>query len=165
LGLDTTVSSDLGYQIPLKPSPQNKYLWSPATGISDVHIANPIIKGTTKQCYQLKVWGKDSICTNTDNICISYAKGPDVYVASGFTPNGDWLNDKLTFKAVQVQVISFEIFNRLGQKIFSTNTEAKGWDGKIKGILQDTGTYVWVVKGRGPGGVAFNKTGTVLLIR
>lgn len=165
LGLDTTVSSDLGYQIPLKPSPQNKYLWSPATGISDVHIANPIIKGTTKQCYQLKVWGKDSICTNTDNICISYAKGPDVYVASGFTPNGDWLNDKLTFKAVQVQVISFEIFNRLGQKIFSTNTEAKGWDGKIKGVLQDTGTYVWVVKGTGPGGIPFNKTGTVLLIR
>jgi gliding motility-associated-like protein len=165
LGKDTTVSSDLGYEIPLKPSTQNKYLWTPSTGVSDTRIANPLIKGTSNQCYQLKVWGKDSVCTNTDNICISYAKGPDVYVASGFTPNGDWLNDKLSFKAVQVQVGSFEIFNRSGQRVFSSNTELKGWDGKVKGVLQDTGVYVWVVKGKGPGGVTFTKTGTVLLIR
>jgi hypothetical protein len=41
----------------------------------------------------------------------------------------------------------------------------KGWDGKINGQEQGTGTYVWIVRGQDfTGKVVFEK-GTVTLIR
>ena len=156
---------DVPYEIPLKHSSQNSYLWSPTNGLSNPKIANPIITGNVNQCYQLKVWGKDSICINYGKICISYGKGPDVFVPSAFTPNGDGLNDRVSFKAVQVQVEEFIIFDRWGQKIFSTNNSAKSWDGRINGIKQEMGVFVWVVKGVGPGNKSFVKSGTIMLMR
>ncbi len=165
VGVDTTISFDNPYEIPLKTSTQNSYLWTPTNGLSNPRIANPLVTGGVSQCYQLKVWGKDSLCTNTDNICISYSKGPDVYVPTAFTPNGDGLNDRISFKAVQVEVEEFVILDRWGQPIFKSKSSSQSWDGRIKGIKPDSNVFVWVVKGKGPGNKPFVKSGTILLLR
>jgi gliding motility-associated-like protein len=38
------------------------------------------------------------------------------------------------------------VFNRWGQVVFRTRDWKKGWDGRIKGELQPTGVYVWLLR-------------------
>jgi gliding motility-associated-like protein len=90
-----------------------------------------------------------------------------VYVPSGFTPNGDGLND--LFRVTGVEVISefnLKIFNRWGQIIFETNDKTKGWDGKLKGTVLSTGTFVYILKyTESTTGLSQTLKGTVTLIR
>lgn len=90
-----------------------------------------------------------------------------VYVPSGFTPNGDGLND--LFRVTGVEVISefnLKIFNRWGQIIFETNDKTKGWDGKLKGTVLSTGTFVYILKyTESNTGLSQTLKGTVTLIR
>ena len=65
-------------------------------------------------------------------------------VPNAFTPNGDGKND--IFKIIvndpsRVTLISFQIYNRNGTLMFSTNRISEGWDGRYKGVMQDMGIY------------------------
>jgi CHU_C Type IX secretion signal domain len=64
-----------------------------------------------------------------------------------------------------VEEIRFEIFNRWGQRVFLSTDPAKGWDGRVKGILQDTGVFIWSAKGKGFNGLPLVSRGMVTLIR
>jgi len=70
-----------------------------------------------------------------------------IAVPSAFTPNGDGLNDFLypnnALKAINLE---FKVFNRWGQLVFESRNWQEKWDGKIKGIPQTTGVYVWFLR-------------------
>jgi len=70
------------------------------------------------------------------------------YVSTAFTPNHDGKNDILTpvIPGFFVQAITFNIYNRFGQLIFSTHKLNDGWNGTYKGRPQSAGTYVWVLQ-------------------
>ena len=69
-----------------------------------------------------------------------------IAVPNAFTPNGDGLNDFLyPLKAYKSTNLHFSIYNRLGQRVFYSNSWLNKWDGKLKGIPQDPGTYVWTL--------------------
>ena len=69
-----------------------------------------------------------------------------IAVPNAFTPNGDGLNDFLyPLKAYKSTNLNFSIYNRLGQRVFYSNSRLNKWDGKLKGIPQDPGTYVWTL--------------------
>ncbi len=69
-----------------------------------------------------------------------------IAVPSAFTPNGDGKNDFLyPLKAYKSSNLSFSVYNRFGQRVFYTNDWQQKWNGKFKGIPQDTGTYVWTL--------------------
>ena len=88
------------------------------------------------------------------------------YVPSGFTPNGDSKNDVLRAIPVGMKQLNyFRVYNRWGQLVFSTNSERKGWDGKISGALQPTGTYVWIAEGLDYRGMKLFRKGVTTLIR
>jgi gliding motility-associated-like protein len=59
----------------------------------------------------------------------------------------------------------FRVFNRWGQLVFSTTTDRQGWDGKLNGKEQGSGTFAWLVKGVDYTGKVFFAKGTVTLIR
>jgi gliding motility-associated-like protein len=65
-------------------------------------------------------------------------------VPNAFTPNNDGKNDFLkVLNAIKVEKLDFRIFNRWGQLVFQTTNWKQGWDGKINGVDQATGVYVW----------------------
>ncbi len=69
-----------------------------------------------------------------------------IAVPSAFTPNGDGLNDYLyPLNAYKAGNLIFRVFNRYGQIIFETKDWTKKWDGRVKGIPQSSGTYVWTL--------------------
>ena len=104
-------------------------------------------------------------CFDRDTVKFRYMKGPDIYVASAFTPNNDGLNDVLNFFPVGMENAKLNIYNRWGRLVFSTADLSQGWNGKVKDLLQDTGVYAWIVKATDYKGQSIIKTGPVLLIR
>jgi gliding motility-associated-like protein len=145
------------------------YLWSPATGISDAGISNPVVTlspSVDSITYRVKVSAADG-CFAEDDIKVQIFKtGPDIFVPTAFTPNGDGKNDLL--KAIPVGIKSmgyFRVYNRWGALVFSSNQLGVGWDGTIDGKQQPTGTFVYMTTAIDYLGNAITKKGTVVLIR
>jgi gliding motility-associated-like protein len=90
-----------------------------------------------------------------------------IAVPTAFTPNGDGLNDFLyPNNALKADNLQFKVFNRWGQLVFSSRNWLDKWNGKIKGIEQNAGVFVWFLEytHRDTGKKVFQK-GTTTLIR
>ena len=145
------------------------YDWTPATYLSAFDISNPVgvfpnpITGIQYKMIAYNPQGcKDSAFINIK----VYKTQPIIFVPSGFTPNNDGRNDLL--RPIAAGIISidyFSIYNRWGQLVFSTTTNGHGWDGKINGVLQSPGTFVWTAKATDYTGKAYFEKGLVTLIR
>jgi gliding motility-associated-like protein len=145
------------------------YLWTPATGLSVNNIYNPV--GTYNGSFdsiRYRVYVFDEAgCVDSSFITVKVFKTePQVFVPSAFTPNKDGKNDLFRPIAVGLTKIEyFRVFNRWGEMVFSTTINGHGWDGRIKGQDQGTGTFVWLVKGVDYTGKSVFHKGTVTLIR
>lgn len=162
-GNDTMVIKNEPFQLNATGGVQ--YNWSPSTGLSDANIANPVATLQDDQQYTLTVTTAEG-CEDTDEILIEVFKGSAVYVPTGFTPNNDGLNDRLKPYYIGIQKLEyFTVFNRWGEVVFTTKNLAAGWDGKVKGAPQATGSFVWVVKATDYVGKTYDLKGTVTIIR
>ncbi len=139
LGKDTSICS---YdEIIIKPN-QNfqSYLWNTGNTASSIAITKPDI-------YWLKVSDQNK-CIGIDSIILvqkDCMKG--LYFPNTFTPNSDNKNDKI--KALlfgNVSNYELKIYNRYGQLVFRTSNVKEGWDGKILGVNQEIGSYIWICK-------------------
>ncbi|WP_276480535.1 lectin-like domain-containing protein [Paraflavitalea pollutisoli] len=162
-GNDTAVIMD--HPLPLHGSGGVLYQWSPATGLSDPNIADPVAMIRSATYYVLKAYTPMG-CATTDTIKIEAYKGPAIYVPNVFSPNGDNNNDRFRVKAVGISDFSYlRIYNRYGQLVFNSTSMKDGWDGTFHGQAQPVGTYVWMVQGKDIAGQLHVQRGTVNLIR
>jgi len=165
-GRDTTLAPGQPYQ--LQATGGSRYFWTPATGLSNVNIPNPIVTlDNSVDSVIYRVFVAEGPCVRSDLVTIRVSNlGPDIIVPSGFTPNGDGKNDlarPITPGIAQLKY--FTIFNRLGEAIFTTSTIGVGWDGKYKGKDQSPGTYVYQAEGVDYSGNTIFRKGTIVLIR
>ena len=141
------------------------YTWTPSTFLSNATIASPVATLTADQRFFVVGTTPDG-CQGIDEVLIKVYKGPDIYVPSGFTPNNDGLNDVLRPVPVGIRDFRFfRVFNRWGEMIFASQDPKRGWDGKIKGVEQGTGTYVWIAEGVDYKGNLVTRKGVVTIIR
>ena len=68
------------------------------------------------------------------------------YVPNSFTPNGDGINDTFQPKGMGFTDYTLDIYDRWGERIFSTNSFYQGWDGHFKGNLCQNGVYNWKIQ-------------------
>jgi len=166
-GRDTFVVA--GRPIQLSASGGSSYLWRPATGLDDPTTDAPIatLPATIDSIrYIARVTGAGGCFAEDDVIVRVFKTGPDLFVPSAFTPNGDGLNDIIRPVGVGIaQLQHFRIFNRWGQLIFSTVDIGKGWDGTYSGVKQPAGTYVYEAIGTDQLGNRIYRKGTLVLIR
>jgi gliding motility-associated-like protein len=164
---DTSVV--IGQPLQLNASGAASYVWSPADNLSSAVIPDPIANFTDETpSFRYKVVATSAAgCKDSAVVTIKVFKtGPSVFVPSGFTPNNDGRNDRLYPIAVGMRKIEyFNIYNRWGQLVFTTQRNGEGWDGRINGQLQTTSTYVWTVKAVDYNGKAYFSKGTSTLIR
>lgn len=141
-----------------------QYLWSPATGLNNPHIANPILIAEKDITYFIEAHTAIG-CLATDQVNIKVYKGPDIYVPNAFTPDGNSRNDLLKAFPVGIKDFRyFRIYDRWGTLIFSTTNPAIGWDGRIKGTTQPTSTFVWMAEGVDYNGKTLQRKGTVVVL-
>lgn len=166
-GRDTAVV--IGQELQFQATGGVRYEWSPAYNLSATDIANPVGVYSAEDeriRYTVLVYNEQN-CVDSASVTVRVFKTePQIFVPTGFTPNGDGQNDVVRPIAVGMTRIEyFRIYNRWGQLVFSTTINGKGWDGRINGKEQGTGVYVWIVKGTDFTGKVVSAKGTVTLIR
>jgi len=145
------------------------YQWSPPDYLSATTISNPVAifqQAGENIRYKVIATGQRG-CKDSAFVNIKiYQTKPTIFVPTGFTPNNDGRNDKITPIAVGIQKIEyFNIYNRWGQLLFTTSTNGQGWDGRVNGVLQSNNTFVWIVKAIDFTGASYFQKGLVTLIR
>ncbi len=142
------------------------YLWTPgAPYLNHDDIADPVAILTETQIFHLKAFTPEG-CESYDDVKVDIYKGPDFYLPSAFTPNGDGLNDRLRGQPVGIQKFNYmRVFNRWGQLLYSSSDMNRGWDGRFKGEEQAAGTYVVLISAVDFRGKLIEKKMTVQLIR
>ena len=161
---DTSVVIDQPLQ--LFATGSTNYSWSPPTWLNAANIADPVSLPQDNIKYTVTV-SNDIGCSSIDTINVKLFKvKPDLYVPTGFSPNGDGTNDILKPLALGLKSVdAFKIYNRWGQLLFSTTKIGEGWDGTFKGATQGPGTYVWYAWGTDYKNNKLERKGTVVLIR
>lgn len=90
---------------------------------------------------------------------------PQGFVPNAFAPDGtNKLFRPILVFATQENYL-FEVFNRYGQKVFSSIRPGEGWDGKNKGEPAPVDSYIYKLQFTGLDNVVYNRTGFVLLAR
>ena len=166
-GIDTIAV--IGRPMQLGASGGLSYLWTPSTFLNDPQIANPVFTGaagTDSVVYTVRVFTQAG-CYAEDNVTVTVFNGiANIWVPSGFTPNKDGKNDILRpiTKGIK-QLIQFNVFNRWGQLIYTTNRMGEGWDGTYKGEFQPSGAYVYEAVGIDYADKKVYTKGTSVIIR
>jgi gliding motility-associated-like protein len=83
-------------------------------------------------------------CTDTAQKKITIEEG--IVFPNTFSPNGDGINDELSFTNSGMQNFSIRIFDRWGTLVFETNFSKLNWNGRdIAGELVPAGTYFYLL--------------------
>jgi gliding motility-associated-like protein len=126
------------------------YVWQPGIGLSDSTAANPKAAPSITTTYyvtktQCSVVTTDSV-TITVNDC-SLPVEPEIFIPSAFSPNGDGQNDILFVRSNKpVESLEFNVYDRIGELVFSTTDINKGWDGTFNNQKMNNGVFFYYCK-------------------
>ena len=135
-------------------------------------LQNPTFNYTEPGTYVVALVVKsDRGCTDTLLRELVVGEDYGLYVPNAFTPNGDGLNDIFQPKGFGIVKYEINIFDRWGEKVFSTKTFEEGWNGTkqskndIKYGTIEEGTYSWLINVTNVFGKSHELTGNVTLIK
>jgi gliding motility-associated-like protein len=152
-------------QAQLFASGADTYSWWPTQGLSNSNSATPIVQ--IDETTTFYVTGTKGPCVFTDSITVFVYKNneTDVFIPNAFSPNGDGVNDCVKPKH-QANFIRyyFTVYNRFGNKVFSTYNLNDCWNGQYKNKDADVGNYFYFLKCETKCGEIFKK-GDIMLMR
>jgi hypothetical protein len=144
-------------------------------------VASPIFTVYGPGRYYVKVTNVFN-CASSGSILVNAVCSPTLEPPTGFFPMDDpssidSIADPLRHKDLYFRPfgnfkyaknIQFTIFNRWGEIMYYSEDPRRGWDGKYRGVLMETGTYPWTLyyeglneQYKGP----YRKSGSVTIIK
>lgn len=138
------------------------FTWFPTSGLNNSTIGNPLMSPEVRTRYIVTATTEHG-CVTTDSIDV-FVEETKLDMPNAFAPNGT----NNTFKPVKRGIASlkeFSVYNRWGNKIFTTNNIDNGWDGTFNGVAQPTGVYIYFIDAVTDNGKVFTQKGNVTLIR
>ncbi len=120
-----------------------------------------------KNSYAVKLTVADSTgCTDSTVHILNVVDNCYIAVPNAFTPNGDGVNDYLyPINAYKATNLLFNVYNRLGELVFTTTDMNNKWDGRRLGAEQSAGAYIWILQYNDAAGKKVFLKGTTILIR
>lgn len=141
------------------------YTWEPTIGLSDANISNPKANPEETTTYTVTVINEFG-CIDSDSMTVVVLFEELVNIPNAFSPNGDGMNE--TVKAIPIRdmdMISFEIYDRWGTLVFTGTNFSDAWDGTYLGKEQEVGSYIYIFVGIDEKNNQFKLTGTITLLR
>ncbi len=156
------------YQFFGAPAPECEgciYAWDFGDGnTSDEQ--NPIHTFDGLSDYEVSLQVTNAIgCTD---IAFTLINGPVLlYIPNAFTPNNDGINDVFRVTGSSIERFEIVIFNRWGEKVYASDNLNGVWDGSHEGgnYYVPNDIYQYVVKVKGFDTDAFERTGTIAVMR
>jgi gliding motility-associated-like protein len=142
------------------------YSWFPDNSLSTPFSQSTIASPFYNTNYI--VWVTDSIgCTAFDTVLVEVIANTVLLMPTAFSPDGNGINDvfRISKTLNMEQLISFEIYNRWGVKVFETSDINQGWDGNFKGREQPMSSFTWIIKAKDYDGLDILRSGIVTLLR
>lgn len=124
------------------------YDWTPKTGLScGGECLNPRVKVNETTEYSLVITDANG-CTAEGSVVITVLDEiPEIFVPSGFTPNGDGSNDVFQVYGQGIEYLTLTIFDRWGTMVHQITDQSQVWDGNLEsGKPAPTGTYVYILE-------------------
>jgi len=106
-------------------------------------------------------------CKDTATKVVRIDPEVTVFIPTGFTPNGDGTNDFFNISGLGIVDVVLDIYNRWGERIYTTNDMERGWDGTYlkDGNRAQEDVYVYDAYITDVFGKRFHKYGHVALVR
>ena len=144
-GRDTVILN--GTSVTLTASGEGfvSYLWYPPDGLESNTGRSVVARPDKDIVYYVNGTTQEG-CVETDSIKIMLIK--EIFIPSGFTPNGDGKNDTWHFGHMEFYPdITVEVFNRWGERVFYSKgyDSSREWNGIYKGKALPSGTYYYVI--------------------
>jgi gliding motility-associated-like protein len=158
-------SIEWGDCVPLGAIGAATYSWEPNYEIDCENCQSPVAcpEVTTTYCVTgINSYGcTDTACmlVNVEIVC------GEVFVPSGFSPNGDNENDFLCVYSDCMDAFVFEIYNRWGEKVYETAEMSICWDGTWKGKELNSAVFVYTLEGYLINGDRVSQKGNISLVR
>ena len=129
------------------------FTWTPSATADGPTDKNPVLTPTETTIYTVDMEDPGAGCVATDSFLVIVVDPADincedVFLPKAFTPNGDGLNETYTISnpfAIP-DLISFEIFDRWGGRVFFTDDVLDGWDGTLQGKALPPGVFLYKVR-------------------
>ncbi|RYU91453.1 PKD domain-containing protein [Mucilaginibacter terrigena] len=119
------------------------YKWTPEIAINNSTLLSPVVSPVDDITYTLTVTNGYG-CEVKASVFVDVLK--KIGVVNTFTPNGDGINDTWVIKNIETYPgNTVDIYNRQGEKVYSSVGYAIPWDGRYKGTLLPTGTYYYII--------------------
>ncbi len=166
---DTTIFAGSSVRLQTGGTCSDNFSWSPSDFLDDDLALNPIATPDQDITYTFTVSEAD--CQSVEQVTVRVADPSnltcqDLVLPTAFTPNNDRINDQfgISNSFIVDELRSFEIFNRLGGRVFLTNDINLTWDGVHQGQEAPASSYVYRVSYICDNEL-FSKSGIVNLIR
>ena len=123
------------------------YQWAPNPGgVFDDQAANPEGFLTGSQQFTVTVTDENG-CQAIDSVFVEVL--PDLEITSGFTPNGDGVNDLWIIENIELfPDLVVHVYNRWGVEVFESQgyNSNIAWDGTYSGSVLPSGTYYYTLE-------------------
>ena len=104
-------------------------------------------------------------CSDTFCLDVSALIVPLLDVPNAFTPGKFGVNGIVKVKGFGIGKMDWKIYNRWGQVVFYSNSQAIGWDGTLKGAVQPMDVYTYSLDVEFTDGKKARKTGDITLLK
>ena len=120
------------------------YQWSPPQDLQTPNDATTVAIPPQTTTYTVSITDVNGCMTEkqaTITVITVTCEPPFIFFPNSFSPNGDGTNDVLFVRGEYIESMELVIYDRWGEKVFETTSQAVGWDGTFNGKLLDPDVY------------------------
>ena len=122
---------------------ETRYEWTPALGLNNPYIADPIAQPTETTTYTVVATTAEG-CQVTGQVHVFVRR--DIVVPNAFSPNGDGMNETWVIETLEdYPDARVEVYDRWGTKIYEKLRYVNEWDGTYRGKPLPVSTYFYVI--------------------
>ena len=149
----------------LSATPTNgTYVWGPSYGVDCSTCPTIIATPDSTQVYYV-IYTSPEGCIATDTVTVSMTKIYNYFMPTGFSPNGDGINDSIIVMGKGIDFINLKIFDRIGEKVFETTDILSGWDGNLHGLPMNDNVFVYILEVTYCNRETVKEQGTITLVK
>ncbi len=127
-------------------TPVNLFQWSPPGLLVNPFSINPLTKPLDSNTTFFLSVTDTAGCTNNKMVEIKVYN--ILQMPAAFTPDNNGLNDIFRIPpGVPLILSDFSVYDRWGNRVFTTTDITKGWDGNFSGKPFNTGVFVYIISG------------------
>jgi gliding motility-associated-like protein len=146
-----------------------RYLWNFGDGETSTEVNPRHLYNKTDTFPVSLIAYNDADCTDTVTLPVPAVILPLFDVPTAFTPGrfsgNSYNNGIVKVEGFGIGKMTWRIYNRWGQVVFTSTDVRQGWDGTFKGVLQPMDVYTYTLDVEFTDGKKARKTGDITLLR